>query len=338
MTITQQKIYNEIKDYLIITLALAIYSVSWTQLLLPYKIVTGGVTGIAAIIYYATDIPINLSYFVINAVLLVVALFVLGWRFMIKTIYAIGVLFGMLTVALWFQPDHPLLGEGQELMAIIVGCTITGISLAMVFLSNGSTGGTDIIAACFNKFYDISLGQVLLLVDICIIASSWPILQDPRKMIFGFVTMAIECFVLDLIMNKRRESVQFFIFSKKYQEIANSIAFEVKRGVTILDGHGWYSGQPVKVIWVMCKRYESQNIFRLVKMLDPNAFVSQSAVRGLYGEGFDQIKIKIDKNKNNDTIGGNVPELNANSAESTQNLNLNIEEKVAQADLRESME
>lgn len=308
MTIDHRKILTEAEDYLFITLGLMLLAFGWTVFLLPYQIVTGGVTGIAAVIFYATGIPIENSYLVINVALLVVALKILGFKFMVKTIYAILMLAFLLwiTQKLITRPDGSfiqVLGPGHDFMSLIIGCAMTGTSLAIVFLHNGSTGGNDIVAAVVNKYYNISLGQVLIIVDLFIIASCLfiPSFGGPidrcYKVVFGLCTMVIENFTLDYVMNAQRESVQFMIFSKKYQEIANAIGTEMEHGVTILDGHGWYTGKEVKVLCILAKKRESVNIFRLIKMIDPNAFVSQSSVIGVYGEGFDPIKVKVKKKK-----------------------------------------
>lgn len=313
MTITGKHIFNEAKDYVFITLGLLLYTVGWTFFLLPYEIVTGGVTGVSAIIFYATNsnghgIPIMYSYFIINAILLVLALKILGWKFLVKTIYAIAMLSLMLGVAQDVVTDEngkmiQLLGD-QDFMSLIIGCCLTGTALAVVFLNNGSTGGTDIVAAIVNKYRNMSLGTVLIFVDLLIIGSSFPAFIFARgftvtdalyKIVFGLCTMVVENFMLDYVMNSRRESVQFFIFSKKYQEIANAIGTEMNHGVTILDGHGWYTGQEMKVLCILARKRESVSIFRLIKMIDPNAFVSQSSVIGVYGEGFDEMKVKVKK-------------------------------------------
>ena len=314
-SINQYKYYNEAKDYFYITLGLLLYTIGWTGFLLPYEIVTGGVTGISAIIFYATNagghgIPINYTYFSINAILLVLALKILGWKFLVKTIYAIAMLSLMLGVAQDIMTNDDgtmihLLGD-ENFMSLIIGCCFTGTSLAVVFLHNGSTGGTDIVAAIVNKYRNMSLGTVLIFVDLVIIGSSFPmfiyardftVIEAVYKIVFGLCTMVIENFMLDYVMNSRRESVQFLIFSKKYQEIANAIGTEMNHGVTILDGHGWYTGQEMKVLCILARKRESVSIFRLIKMIDPNAFVSQSSVIGVYGEGFDELKVKIKKNE-----------------------------------------
>ena len=182
---------------------------------------------------------------------------------------------------------------------------MTGSALAIVFLNNGSTGGTDIVAAVVNKYYNLTLGTVLILIDLFIIGSCMfipqfgTLLERAYMVVFGLCTMVIENFVLDYVMNARRQSVQFMIFSSKYQEIANAIAMQMNHGVTILDGHGWYTGKDMKVLCILAKKRESVSIFRLIKLIDPNAFVSQSAVIGVYGEGFDEMRVKVKERENN---------------------------------------
>ena len=302
--LTKAEIMREVKDYIYITLGLISYSLGWAVFLLPYQITTGGTTGIGAIIYYATGFPIQWSYFIINAVLMTFAIRILGPKFSIKTTYAIF----MLTFLLWlFQlvvnnyikapdmtPDGKplLLGIGQDFMACIIGAAMCGVGLGITFNYNGSTGGTDIIAAVVNKYRDVSLGRMIMICDVFIIGSCYFIFHDWRRVIFGFVTLFIIGVVLDWIINSARQSVQFFIVSKKYDEIADRIIKDADRGVTVLDGTGWYSKNHVKVLVVLAKKRQSLEIFRLVKRIDPNAFISQSSVIGVYGEGFDKLKVK----------------------------------------------
>jgi len=310
MTFQHQQIWNETKDYLCIALGLMIYTISFTVFLMPYQIVAGGVTGFSAIIYYATGFHLENTYIIINGILLVVALKILGVRFLMKTIFAIFTLYFMLKFAQEIIPKQEnglpfkLMGEGQDFMSMIIGCVLTGIALATVFMNNGSTGGTDIIAAAVNKYHpNVSLGNVLITVDFCIIGSCMffpqfgTYLERAHKVMFGFCVMAMENYTLDYVMNARRQSVQFMIFSQKWQEIANAIGMEMNHGVTILDGHGWYTGTKMKVLCILAKKNESVNIFRLIKMIDPQAFVSQSSVIGVYGEGFDEMRVKIKEKK-----------------------------------------
>ena len=310
MTLDHKLILKEVEDYVFITLGLLLYAFGFTVFLMPYEIVTGGVAGISAIIFYATSFPLEYTYFGINVLLGVVALRILGWKFLSKTIYAFTVLSLLLGLFHQLMPVDDtghvvkILGEGQNFMSLILGCTMTGSALAIVFLNNGSTGGTDIIAASVNKYRDVSLGTVLTVLDLVIIGSCLLIpqfgdmLDRTYKVVFGLCTMVVENFMLDYLMERRRQSVQFLIFSLKWQEIANALGTSTEHGVTILDGHGWYTGQQRKVICLLARKSESTYIFRLIKMIDPQAFVSQSAVIGVYGEGFDPIKVKVNQHEN----------------------------------------
>ena len=303
---TRQEFLYEVKDYVNITLGLLLYTFGFTMFLLPYQIVTGGISGIGAIVFYSTGFPVQYTFFIINAILIVMALKILGWKFLTKTIYATF----MLTLFLEIFQDiitmpngefYKILGENNDFMSLLIGCMMTGTALAIVFLNNGSTGGTDIVAAVLNKFHNITLGKALIMIDICIIGSC--LFVDSfgaidlrcRKVVFGLCTMVIECLMLDYVMFWQRQSVQFLIFSKKYQEIAYEITRITDHTLTILDGHGYYTGKPTKVICLLAKKRESLLIFRIVKSIDPNAFVSQSAVIGVYGEGFDAIKVNVKK-------------------------------------------
>ena len=267
------ELMREVKDYIYITLGLISYSLGWAAFLLPYQITTGGTTGIGAIIYYATGFPIQWSYFIINAVLMTFAIRMLGPRFSIKTTYAIF----MLTFLLW-------------LFQLIVNNYVVAPDMTPDGKPLLLGPGPDIIAAIVNKYKDVSLGRMIMICDVVIISSCYFIFHDWRRVIFGFVTLFIIGVVLDWIINSARQSVQFLIFSKKYDEIADHIIKDTNRGVTVLDGTGWYSKGDVKVLVVLAKKRQSLDIFRMVKRIDPNAFISQSSVIGVYGEGFDKLK------------------------------------------------
>ena len=294
------KIGRELKDYVAITLGIMCYALGWAAFLLPYQISTGGVTGISALIYYVTGIEIQVSYFVINAIFMVFALKILGLKFCIKTLYAIPAL----TFFLWlFQVllkddagNLPLLlGPGQEFMALVIGACMLGFGIGFVFIYNGSTGGTDILAWIINKYKDVSLGRLIMYGDIIIISSCYLVFHDWKRVLFGFCVLFIMSVVIDYVVNSNRQSVQFLIFSRKHEEIAETITKELRRGVTLLDGTGWYSKQSIKVVVVLAKKNQSNEIFRLVRDIDENAFISQSNVVGVYGEGFDKLKIKNKK-------------------------------------------
>ena len=288
---TKQSLIRETRDYLMIALGLILYGIGWTVFLLPNDITTGGVPGIASIVFWATGFPVQYTYFLINAVLLMLALKILGFKFSIKTIFAVFTLTFFLSLIQELTAGMHLL-QDQPFMACVLGASFCGSGIGIAFSSNGSTGGTDIIAAIINKYRDITLGRVMLICDLIIISSSYFVLKDWEKVVYGYVTLYICSFVLDQVVNSARQSVQFFIISEKYDEIARHINVYPHRGATVINASGFYSGKEQKMLFVLAKKRESTIIFRLIKDIDPNAFVSQSAVIGVYGEGFDRIKVK----------------------------------------------
>ena len=289
ISISKALFLTELRDYVMIFIAMMSYCIGWTIFLLPNDITTGGVPGISSIIFWGMGIPVQWTYFVINAVLLVVALRILGWKFCVKTVYAVTVL--TVATTLVTANYHGTLLHDQPFMASIIGAVFCGSGVGLGLASNGSTGGTDIIAAIVNKYRDISLGRVILICDVIIITSSYLVLKDWEKVIYGYVVLYVTAFCIDQVVNSMRRSVQFFIISDHYEEIGRRIN-EHHRGCTMIDAHGFYSGKEVKMLFVLAKRRESAKIFEIINDADPSAFVSQSAVIGVYGEGFDRFKVK----------------------------------------------
>ena len=288
---SRQLMLREMHDYLMIALGMFFYAIGWTVFLLPNDITTGGVPGIASIVYWATGINVQYTYFAINGGLLIASLIVLGWKFSVKTIFAVLVMTTILPIIQSATSNLHLL-QDQPFMACVIGASFCGSGIGIAFSANGSSGGTDIIAAIINKYRDITLGRVILMTDMIIISSSYFVLHDWEKVVYGFATLYISSFVLDQVVNSARQSVQFFIISKRYEEIGHRINKDLHRGVTVIDGTGMYTGLGVKMMFVLAKKRESTTIFRLIKDIDPEAFVSQSAVIGVYGEGFHHIKVK----------------------------------------------
>ncbi len=281
-----------IREYVFIILGLLMYAFAWKGLMLPHQITGGGVTGVGALIYYATGIPISITYLIVNIGLLLIAFRIVGWQFSVRTIF--GVL--GLTLFLSIIPElevGTIVKESDNFMACVLGGLLMGGGLGIVFINNGSTGGTDIIAKVINKYRNITLGRALLYIDILIISSSYFLeFGSLEKIVYGLTALTVSTLTVDMLINGVRQSVQFFIFSRKHEEIADRINTELQRGVTILDGTGWYSKQPVKVLTVVVRKQESLGVFRIVKEIDPEAFVSQTSVSGVYGQGFDVIKAK----------------------------------------------
>lgn len=276
------------KDYLIITLGLISYALGLIGFIKPVGIVTGGLAGVALLIEYSTGVPLQITYFIVNCLLLIIAFRILGIKFLIKTIYGVVVLTTLLTIFQIYITE-PLL-ENESLLSGIIGGMLCGAGIGLVFSVNGSTGGTDIVVAIINKYKNIAFGRGVLFCDFIIICCSYIVFQDMHKIISGLIVMGVMTYTIDMVINGSRQSVQTFIFSTKYEAIADAINAELGRGCTILDGTGWYSKKPSKIIVVLSKRTEALVLFRLIKSIDETAFISQSTVRGVYGEGFDKIK------------------------------------------------
>lgn len=278
------------RDYLNITLGLILYSVGLVAFIKPVGVVTGGLAGVGLLVEYATSgkIPLQTTYFVVNLILLIIALAVLGYKFLIKTIYGVVVMTLLLSI-LQKVITEPII-TGEPLMSAIIGAMMCGSGIGIVFNANGSTGGTDIVVAVINKYKNIAFGRGMLLLDFIIISCSLLVFKDFHKIVHGLIVMGVMTYSIDMVINGFRQSVQFLIFSKNYEVIADAINKELNRGCTVLDGTGWYSKEPTKVIILLARRNEASVIFRMIKTIDENAFISQSVVRGVWGQGFDSIK------------------------------------------------
>lgn len=287
---------KEIQDYAFIAIGMISYAIGWNVFLLPTNVTASGLPGISSIIYWATGLPVQVPYFVVNACLLIAALKMLGRKFCVKTVYAVIVVTLLTSFFSQVMSGVHLL-QDQPLWAAILGAVFCGCGIGLGFSAGGSTGGTDIVAAIVNKYRDISLGRVVMICDVFIISSSYLVVHDWEKVLYGYVVLYVQAFCIDQVVNSRRRSVQFFIISKKYEEIGKRINIDADRGVTIVDASGFYSGQEVKMLFVLAKQNQSQTIFRLIEEVDPQAFVSQSAVIGVYGNGFDKIKYKHKEKK-----------------------------------------
>jgi len=285
--IKQPNIQLIIKDYVIMFLGLTLYVLSWTLFLVPAKITGGGISGLAAVIFYSTKIPIALTFFAINVVLVAIAMKVLGASFGIKTIFSMVVITILFSIPQEYFPGAII---EDNFLSAVLGGMMAGVGIGLVFSRGGSTGGTDIIAMIINKYQNISPGRIIMYCDVIIIGSSYFLVHSLDKMVYGFVTMAVVSYTLDAFLSGSNASAQIFIFSPKYEEIADFINSESRRGVTVLNGTGWYTQQDVKVVMTVVRKKETSMLFRAIKEIDPDAFISMASVMGVYGEGFDKIK------------------------------------------------
>lgn len=292
VNINKNRIYSELRSYLGITIGLFLYVLAWVAFLIPNEIVGGGATGFATDIHFLTGkaIPINYAFFAVNAILLAIGFYILGNSFGIKTIYGMVFTFLMLT----FLPEPTIITnsfqDSDKLICAIIGGIVSGFGIAIAFRNGGSAGGTDIVAMIVSKYKNISPGKVYLYSDLFIIGASFFINFDFRTIVYGYVTMAVFSYSVDLVLSGSRQSVQIFIISKKYDKIARRIINEVNRGVTALDAIGWYSQTSSKVLMVIVRKNDTKQVHQIINETDPEAFISEASVMGVYGKGFDVIK------------------------------------------------
>lgn len=282
---------QQAKDLFFIFFGILLYSFGYTAFILPEQVVMGGVAGIAALLFYAFGLPAGATIFVCNAALLGIAVRALSKQFTIRTIIGVFIMSGLIGALQPFFQSFPLITAGEDkFMHVLIGGALGGAGLGLVFSHNGSTGGTDIIIALLNKHFSVSFGRAMQFIDCTIICSSYLLFQSMETIVYGVAFTLIASYVCDYVVNGTRQTVQFFIISKHYRDIADKINHRIHRGVTLIEGRGWYSQEEVDILIVMTRKYESQDVFNLIKAIDPHALVSQSFCHGVFGEGFDKIK------------------------------------------------
>lgn len=311
MPLLKTTFWSIFKEYFILTIGISLYVVGWSIFLVPNNLVGGGVSGVSSIIQYATGLKMGYTYFVINAILLMVAIAIMGRGFGAKTIYAIVLASAGLNVIQIVIPMdiiNILSVQNGKLMSTIMGGIMSGIGIGMAMSVGGSTGGTDIIALIVNKYRNVSPGRMILLMDVVIIFSSLAVPSYTNEgiligfadkvttVVYGLILVTINGYTVDLYLSGSKQSVQVFIMSKKYEEIADAITNDLHKGVTILYSKGWYSKQESNIVMVITRKTDLNILLKYVKMIDQDAFLSVSSVAGVYGKGFDAIKVSKKKN------------------------------------------
>ena len=283
------RLLAEVRSYSIITFGVFLNALAWMGFMLPSHIVGGGINGVSSLLYLATGIPIAIGILVFNSILIVLAIRILGVAFGIKSIFSILMMVGAFSLFQYFIKE-PIVQD--KFMAAIIGGILNGVSIGIVFSQGGSTGGVDIIAMIINKYRNITPGKVILYFDVCVITSSYFIFPHIENIVYGYVVMAVGTYVIDLVLTGANQTVQIFIFSQKHAEIADTVGKDLKRGVTLIKGIGWYSKSEQEILMILMRKTELPYFFRAVKLIDQNAFISVSSVMGVYGHGFDVIKVK----------------------------------------------
>ena len=291
MRFNSRNIWMSSRDYVLIIFGLCIYAFGFTAFVLPERVVIGGLVGIGSLVYFLTGIPVAITSYSLNLMLLAFASKLVGTQFVLRTIFGATILNGLIGLMQPLFPE-PLI-EQQTFMNIIIGSMMCGVGIGIVFTHNGSTGGTDIVAAMVSKHTNVSIGRTMLYVDFLIVSSSYFLFHSIDNIVYGLVVTILAAFMADQVINTNRRAVQFTIISQRWEEIANAINNEAHRGCTVLNGMGWYSRHEVKVLLVMCRKIESVTIFRIVKSVDKDAFITQANVNGVYGQGFDMVKLKM---------------------------------------------
>lgn len=300
MTDLQGKMLHHIKVYGIITVGLFLSALGWTAFLIPSDIIGGGITGLSALIYFATGVPIGPINLAINVILILISFKSLGKGFGFKTIYSFTVISIFLTY-LQTVITEPVVDD--RFLSAIVGGILGGGSIGLIFTQGGSTGGTEILAMMINKKRNISPGKLILAFDVVIIASSYLVFGEIEAIVYGYVSMGVVSYAIDLVLTGNKRSVQLFIFSKKAHEVADAIGREGQRGLTLVKGKGWYSQKDMDIVMIVVRKRESSHYFHVIKEIDDEAFISVGSVMGVYGKGFDQLKLsKKKKTKITDAI------------------------------------
>lgn len=286
-----------------IALAMVIGSFGWCAFLLPHHITIGGIAGIASVIQWGFDIPVQYTYLIINGILLFVALKILGWKFCVRTIFAVLVFASSTSILREVFAERALFAN-EPFLACVVGGVLLGIGVSIALQYNASSGGSDVIAAMIHKYRDISLGRVILVCDLCIITSSYLVLENWEKVIYGYIVLFVMTYMVDYLISGMRGSVQFFVISEHWGEIGTAINNDVDRGCTLIEARGFYTGKKVGMLFIIARRSEAHSIYQVIDEIDPNAFVSQGVVNGVYGMGFDRMKVPHKKRTVEEAVKG----------------------------------
>ena len=272
---------QKLKDYIIITIGVLIAVSGLNLFLVPNKIAAGGVSGLATIFYHVFDIPLGLSIIVLNIPLFIFGLRLLGKSFTLRTIYAL-LLYSLAAELI------PIPASSHDMfLGAIYGGVLTGIGVGMVVWSGGSTGGTDMAAKILStRFKSVGMGAFVFGIDFIVITASG-IIFEPEVALYAIASLYLATKLIDFFTTGLGIAKAFYIISDKNTEIADLIMHQMSRGVTAFNAKGLYSGKEKSVLLCVLKwRTEGAKLKKLVKSIDPNAFVIVADVKEVLGEGF----------------------------------------------------
>lgn len=268
-----------------------IYAVAVNAFTAPNNIAPGGLSGAATLLNYLFGLPIGSTMLVLNLPLFIWGFISAGWRFLAKTAVATVLLSVAIDATAPFIPAY----QGDMLLTVVFGGLASGFGLALIFMRGGTTGGTDLIASLIRrKLRHISLGRVLLFIDMIIVAISALVYRSFESPMYAILVIFITSKVMDTVLygTDRGSGKMMFIVSPRNKDIAKGIQLQLDRGVTFLKSRGGYSGKEGEVLLCAVRRPEMHRTLDIVRSTDPDAFIIVGDAGDITGEGFRELQEK----------------------------------------------
>ena len=273
---------DRIKKYTVIMVGTVLTALAISIFYTPNKIVNGGVSGIATILFHTAKIPTGASFFIINAGLLFIALIVLGQGFVVDTIFG-SVMLSVLVQVFSYMPAV----TNDLFIATVFGSVLYGIGIGIVFSQGGSTGGTDILSRLVQHFFpQIQIGTLLLIVDSVVIMTSLSIFREINLALYGAFALFISSYSVNWLIQKLNISKFAFVVTEKGQEISQNLVTTSPRGITILHATGAYTKEERYVLMCAMKESETKEFQEKILNIDSRAFVIFSEAQQILGNGF----------------------------------------------------
>ena len=271
---------KNIKNILLVILGSFIFSAGVNAFVISGNLGEGGVTGIAIVLYYAFHISPALTNFVANAILIVI-----GYKFLSKKSTILKIIATVLISVFLSLTESWHVETGNVIINAVFGGTSVGLGIGIIVLAGGTTAGTTILARIANKYLDVSTAYALLFFDLIVVAISLTVLPLSKALV-TVISLYIGTKVMDYVIEGLNTKKAMTIISSKPEEVAKAIDEQVGRGLTILNGHGYYSREEKDVLYVVVAKTQVTRAKRIIKKIDKNAFLVIHDVRDVYGNGF----------------------------------------------------